>query len=47
MKNMKNGRKKKLITNLRFVVAAAAFLGVTTKNVKNEMEYLVSFLNEK
>lgn len=36
-----------LITNLRYIVAAAAFLGVTTKNVKDEMEYLVSFFNEE
>lgn len=39
--------RKMLVYNLRHVVAAAAFLGVTTKNVKDEMESLVSFFNEK
>lgn len=39
--------RKMLVSNLRYVVAAAAFLGVTTKNVKDEMEYLVSWFNEK
>lgn len=39
--------RQNLVSNLRYVVAAAAFLGVTTKNVKEEMEYLVNFFNEK
>lgn len=39
--------REMLVSNLRYVVAAAAFLGVTTKNVNDEMEYLVSWFNEK
>lgn len=40
-------QKTQLATNLRYVVAAAAFLGVTTKNVSSEIKYLVSFFREK
>jgi hypothetical protein len=39
--------REMLVSNLRYIVAAAAFLGVTTKNVKKEIEYLVSFFNDK
>lgn len=39
--------REMLVSDLRYIVAAAAFLGVTTKNVKDEMGYLVSFFNEK
>ena len=39
--------REMLVSNLRYVVAAAAFLGVTTKNVKDEMGYLVSWFNKK
>lgn len=39
--------KSLVIDDLRKIVAAAAFFGVTTKNVKDEMEYFVNWFNEK
>ena len=36
-----------LVSDLRQLVAAAAFLGVTTKNVKDEMKDYVEWFNEK
>lgn len=39
--------RENLIHNLRYIVAAAAFLGVTTKNVKDEMKYFADWFNEK
>lgn len=39
--------RQMLVSDLRRLVAAAAFLGITTKNVKDEMKYLVEWFNEK
>ena len=33
--------REMLIDDLRYLVAAAAFLGVTTENVKDEMKHIV------
>lgn len=39
--------KDMVINDLRKIVAAAAFFGVTTNNVKYEKKYLIEWFNEK
>lgn len=39
--------KNMVIDDLRRIVAAAAFFGVTTKNVKDEQERLIKWFNDK
>lgn len=39
--------RKMLIDDLRYLVAAAAFLGITTKNVKYEMKSFVTWFNKE
>ncbi len=39
--------RRMLVSDLRQLVAAAAFFGVTTKNVKEEMKDFVKWFNEK
>lgn len=39
--------KEIIVNDLRRIVAAAAFFGVTTDNVKDEKECLVKWFNDK